>query len=189
VNVNFGVKLQKSPSKTLKDVENSLWWIPKPKKPRISKSKIEIMLICFSDIRCINQFEFVPEGATVNQTFYVQVLYCCREAQARRALERWLIDSSPRQGAGIFFASSVAIFSRKKHLRHTLLTWLQLTFGCFQNSRVCWKESVSLTLRTLNHLWKKKKNIPVQDFKNCFEQRPKRWEHCKELEGVNFEKF
>jgi hypothetical protein len=25
--------------------------------------------------------------------------------------------------------------------------------------------------------------IPVQDFRNCSEQRPKFWEHCKELEG------
>jgi hypothetical protein len=32
-------------------------------------------------------------------------------------------------------------------------------------------------------------DIPVQDFKNWFEQWPKRWEHCKELEGDYFEKF
>jgi hypothetical protein len=31
--------------------------------------------------------------------------------------------------------------------------------------------------------------IPVKDFKNCFEQWPKCWEHCKELEGDYFEKF
>jgi histone-lysine N-methyltransferase SETMAR len=30
---------------------------------------------------------------------------------------------------------------------------------------------------------KKLTDIPVQDFKNCFEQFAKRWEHCKELEG------
>jgi hypothetical protein len=24
-------------------------------------------------------------------------------------------------------------------------------------------------------------DIPFQDFKNCFEQWPKPWEHCKEL--------
>jgi hypothetical protein len=26
-------------------------------------------------------------------------------------------------------------------------------------------------------------DILLQDFKNCFEQCSKRWEHCKELEG------
>jgi hypothetical protein len=32
-------------------------------------------------------------------------------------------------------------------------------------------------------------DIPVQDFKNCFEQWPKCWERCKELEGEYFEMF
>jgi hypothetical protein len=31
--------------------------------------------------------------------------------------------------------------------------------------------------------------IPVQDFKNCFEQWPKRWEHKKQLGGDYFENF
>jgi hypothetical protein len=31
-------------------------------------------------------------------------------------------------------------------------------------------------------------DIPVQDFKNCFEQWPKPWEKCKQLEGDYFEK-
>jgi histone-lysine N-methyltransferase SETMAR len=35
----------------------------------------------------------------------------------------------------------------------------------------------------------KKKLIPVQDFKNCSQQWPKRWEYYKELEGHYFEKF
>jgi hypothetical protein len=43
---------------------------PRPKKPKMSKSKIKTTLICFLDIRSIIQFEFVPEGTTVNQTFY-----------------------------------------------------------------------------------------------------------------------
>jgi hypothetical protein len=50
-------------------------------------------------------------------------------------VERSLTDSPTRQTAGIFFASSVPVFKRKRHLRPTLLTWLQLTSGCFQNSK------------------------------------------------------
>jgi hypothetical protein len=70
------------------------------------------------------------------------------------------------------------------------LTWLQLTSGCFQNSRVYWKESVFSTFRTLNYLWK---NIDRHScwgvLKNCFEQCSNRWQHCKELEGDYFEKL
>jgi hypothetical protein len=32
-------------------------------------------------------------------------------------------------------------------------------------------------------------DITIQDFKNCFGQQPKCWEHCKELEGDYFEKL
>jgi hypothetical protein len=32
-------------------------------------------------------------------------------------------------------------------------------------------------------------DIPVQDFKNCFEQWPIHWENCKELEGDYLKKF
>jgi hypothetical protein len=31
-------------------------------------------------------------------------------------------------------------------------------------------------------------DIPAKDFKNCFEQWPNCWEHCKELEAYYFEK-
>jgi hypothetical protein len=32
-------------------------------------------------------------------------------------------------------------------------------------------------------------DIPIEDFKNCFEHWPECWEHCKELEGDYFKKF
>jgi histone-lysine N-methyltransferase SETMAR len=41
---------------------------PRPKEPRISKSKTKKMLICFFDIGRTIHFEFVPEGTTVSET-------------------------------------------------------------------------------------------------------------------------
>lgn len=53
-----------------------------------------------------------------------------------------------------------------------LLTWQQLTLAVSETQRVCKKGSVSRPLGTLHHLRKKKlTNIPVQDFRNCFEVR------------------
>ena len=46
---------------------------PRPKKARISKSKIKSMLICFFNIQGIVHKEFVPPGQTLNQTFYWEV--------------------------------------------------------------------------------------------------------------------
>jgi hypothetical protein len=41
---------------------------------RSQSPKTKAMLICFFDIRGIIHFEFVPEGTTVNHTFYKEVL-------------------------------------------------------------------------------------------------------------------
>lgn len=47
---------------------------PRPRKARMSKSRIKVMLIVFFDRNGVVHHEFVPEGQTVNQHFYQQVL-------------------------------------------------------------------------------------------------------------------
>ena len=47
---------------------------PRPKKARKSKSKIKSMLICFFDSEEIVHTEFVPQGHTVNQFYYCEIL-------------------------------------------------------------------------------------------------------------------
>ncbi|UYV78357.1 hypothetical protein LAZ67_16001064 [Cordylochernes scorpioides] len=54
---------------------------PRPKKARMSKSRIKTMIIVFFDIRGIVHCEFVPQGKTVNSAFYLEVL---------RRLKRWI---------------------------------------------------------------------------------------------------
>ena len=47
---------------------------PHPKKVRRSRLKIKSMLICFSDSQGIVHTEFVPQGQTVNQFYYREIL-------------------------------------------------------------------------------------------------------------------
>jgi len=47
---------------------------PRPKKARRSKSKIKSMLICFFDSQGIVHTEFVPQGQTVDQFYYCEIL-------------------------------------------------------------------------------------------------------------------
>ena len=54
----------------------------RPKKARMSKSKIKSTLICFFDNQGIVHKEFVPPGQTVNQTFYQEVLERLRKRVA-----------------------------------------------------------------------------------------------------------
>nr|XP_012151353.1 PREDICTED: putative uncharacterized protein FLJ37770 [Megachile rotundata] len=77
---------------------------PRPKKARMSKSKIKIMLITFFDRRDIVYKEFVPTGMNVNAAFYVQVLTRLqnRVTRIRPAIARnWALhhDNAPCHGA------------------------------------------------------------------------------------------
>ena len=48
----------------------SLW----PKKARQSKSKVKVMLITFLNVRGIIHSEFLPQGQTINQQVYKEIL-------------------------------------------------------------------------------------------------------------------
>jgi len=47
---------------------------PRPKKARMSRSKIKTMLICFFDSQGVVHKEFVPPGQTINKKYYHEVL-------------------------------------------------------------------------------------------------------------------
>ena len=55
----------------------------RPKKARMSKSRVKSMLIIFFDSKGIVHKEFLPPGQTVNQTFYLQVLECLQNRVMR----------------------------------------------------------------------------------------------------------
>ena len=47
---------------------------PRPKRVRMFKSKIKVMLIAFFDVLGIVQTEFLPQGQTINQDVYKNIL-------------------------------------------------------------------------------------------------------------------
>ncbi|KAL4098417.1 hypothetical protein QTP88_023036 [Uroleucon formosanum] len=66
---------------------------PKLKKARMSKSKLKAMLIVFFDIKGVIMTKWVPQGQTVNQHYYLQVLTTLRERVRRKRPELWENDS------------------------------------------------------------------------------------------------
>ena len=62
---------------------------PRPKKARMSQSKIKVMFVMFFDWKGIVHHEFAPCGQTVNKQIYQEVLARLRDAVHRNRLELW----------------------------------------------------------------------------------------------------
>ncbi|UYV71394.1 hypothetical protein LAZ67_8002960 [Cordylochernes scorpioides] len=62
---------------------------PRFKKARIIKSKLDCLLITFFDVKGLVHYEFVPEGQTINQHYYLDVLRRLREAVRQKRPEKW----------------------------------------------------------------------------------------------------
>ena len=153
------------------------------------------MLICFFGIKGLVHFEFVPQGQTVNQQFYLEVLKRLRDAVQRKRPElwrsgEWLLhhDKAPAHTAltvrqfltknGMTTAShplyspdlapcSFFLFPRMKR---------DLKGKRFQNvEEVREKTTEELKATTL------------QELQNCFEQLKRRWDKCIDSQGEYFE--
>lgn len=62
---------------------------PRAKKARMSKSKFKAMVIVFFDIRGVIYINWVPEGQTVNQHYYLEVLKTLRERIRKKRPDLW----------------------------------------------------------------------------------------------------
>jgi len=73
---------------------------PRPKKAKMSKSKIKTMLICFFDSQGVAHKEFVPQGQTVNKQYYHEVPERLRKGVHRvwpEIADTWMLhhDNAP----------------------------------------------------------------------------------------------
>ena len=63
--------------------------LPKPKKARQSKSKVKVMLITFLNVRGIIHSEFLPQGQTINQQVYKEILRLLLRSRREKRRELW----------------------------------------------------------------------------------------------------
>ena len=71
-------------------VQSSQWTSktsPRPKKARQVRSKIKVLHTVFFDASGVVHHEYLPEGSTVNQTYYIEVLKRLRDAIRRKRSE------------------------------------------------------------------------------------------------------
>ena len=73
-------------------VQSSQWTSktsPRPKKARHVRSKIKVLLTVFFYASGVVHHQCLPEGSTVNQTYYTEVLKRLRDAIRRKRPELW----------------------------------------------------------------------------------------------------
>lgn len=166
---------------------------PRPKKPRMSKSKVKTMLITFFDSDGIVHKEFLPAGQTVNQYVYREILERLRKrvVRVRPAIkDNWMLH---HDNAPCHTALSITEFLTRKNIPvvpqppyspdlspcdYFLFPKLKETlkghhFGTIENI----KQNVT------NHL----KDIPVSEFEHCYDEWKNRMKRCVASQGNYFE--
>lgn len=77
-------------------VQSSQWvsqTSPRPKKARQVRSNVKVMLTVFFYAKGVVHYEYLPEGSTVNQITYIEVLKRLRDAVRRKRPELWRSDN------------------------------------------------------------------------------------------------
>ena len=59
----------------------------------MSKSKVKVMLVAFFDIQVIVHFEFFPQGQTVNQHVYKEILQRLMRSVRDKRKSQWVTNS------------------------------------------------------------------------------------------------
>lgn len=168
---------------------------PRPKKARMSKSKVKTMLIVFFDAKVVVHKEFVPQGQTVNATYYVDVLDRLRKRVVRTRKEiaaTWQLhhDNAPSQ---------TAQWVQEFLAKHSLATLPQpsyspdLTLADFFLSpriKTALKGTRFGTIQAIQTAVTNALNeVPVDAFQDAYRAWKSRWQKCVDAQGVYFEEF
>lgn len=168
---------------------------PRKEKFHLDKSKGKVMLEVFFDYKGLIHYEFIPDGKTVNQGLYVDILRRLRDAIRRKRPEKWtgndwilLHDNAPAHRSLLvqeyLAKNNVATLEHPPYSPDLapadffLFTRLKTSLKGerFTNSEAI-KENATKAL----------KDISKDDFQKCFEQLYDRWCKCVAAGGEYFE--
>ncbi|XP_046396633.1 histone-lysine N-methyltransferase SETMAR-like [Ischnura elegans] len=168
---------------------------PKPKKARMTKSRVKSMLIAFFDAKGMIHKEFVPAGQTVNGQYYAGVIRRLKDRVHRVRPEKkndWVLhhDNAPVHTCltvtEVLARNNVATLPQPPYSPDVAPSDFFLfprMMKDLKGKRFGTVQAVeAASTRVLN-------NIPVEEFQKAFEQWKTRWQRCVDSEGAYFEDF
>ena len=165
------------------------------KKARKSKSKVKVMLIVFFDIQGIVHFEFLPQGQTVNQTVYKEILW--RLVRSVHDMRRSLWEANAwalhHDNAPAHTALSICQFLAERNiatLEHPPYSpdLAPCDFFLFPKIKSVLKGTHFSDIDSIKKaVTTELKKIPENAFQECFESWKKRMHKCLRVEGNYFE--
>ncbi|UYV63804.1 hypothetical protein LAZ67_2005705, partial [Cordylochernes scorpioides] len=170
---------------------------PRPKKARQVRSNVKVLLTVFFDCRGVVHHEFLPQGRTVNNEYYLQVMRNLREAirQKRPDLwknKNWLLhhDNAPAHTSLLvrdFLAKNNTLMMPQPPYSLDLAPCDVFLFPKLKRPMkgrryATLDETKTTSKEELKNIKKKKK-----DFLKCFEDWKNRWHKCIISHGDHFE--
>jgi len=167
----------------------------RPKMARMSRSKIKVMLVVFSDWKGIVHHEFVSRSQMVNKQLYLDVLACLRDAVRRKRPgmwenQTWMLhhDNAPTH-ASLLIRSYLA-----KHQTSVVphspysLDLAPAEFVLFPKRKTTFKGRRFKTIEEIReNAIREPRAISASAFQEAFQQWKKRWERCIASRGDCFE--
>lgn len=184
-NVDFSIwPWNKTSMHALEDID-----FTKDQKTRMSKSKLKVMRIVFFDIKGVIMIKWVPQGQTVNQKYYIEVLTKLREWVRKRRPDLWENNSwlLHQDNAPAHNAISVRQFLANKRitvLEHSpyFLDLAPCDFYLFPKVKSALKGTHFKSVgqgKTADLL----KKVTLEDLQHCFGQWKIRMQRCIDREG------
>ena len=157
-------------------------------------SKVKVMLIVFFDMGGIVHYEYVPQGQTVNQQFYLQVLNRLRLAVSRKrpqklAAEAWVLhhDNAPAHTA-----HSTQVFLASHGIQQPPYSpdMAPCDFWLFPQLKRVLKGTRFEDIDTIKQNATSTLNTITKDsLIKCFQQWRDRWKQCVSSQGEYFENY
>lgn len=168
---------------------------PRPKKARMSRSNLKLMLIIFFDYRGVVHHEFVPQGQTVNKEFYVQVLRRLREDVRRKRPElwknkSWVLHHNNAPSHSSLLVSQFLAGNEIAVLPHPPYSpdLAPADFFLFPKLKTTLKGRRFQSVDEIQQNSQRQlRTISQNEFQGAFQQWQKRWERCVASRGEYFE--